>query len=204
MTAFYTAAGGDRRRLPAAASGSAGAAQGFRRAPRVGPPPVLSAGAAPVPVPEAPRPARVGRPVSQQQPSCPPPVRRDPVRHGILWSPELMDWLYQCRSSGVAVAVLARALGCTTQTVFTQFRRDPRGIPGAPLPVQPGKRISPREFARWGRGRAEDMPAEVLAREVSRRQYPPVGPLTRLFPRHRIGRPLDLADDPDWEGDAGT
>lgn len=131
MTAFYTAAGGDRRRLPAAASGSAGAAQGFRRAPRVGPPPVLSAGAAPVPVPvpvpEAPRPARVGRPVSQQKPSCPPPVRRDPVRHGILWSPELMDWLYQCRSSGVAVAVLARALGCTTQTVFTQFRRDPRG-----------------------------------------------------------------------------
>lgn len=225
MTAFFTAAGGDRRRLSmsASASGPAAAPRSFRRSPRVAAPPL--------PSPALPNSAQfgsglsgsalsgftesgsgasgqgrgAGRPRMTQLPPPPPPVQRDARGQTIVWTPDLVDWLYHCRENGFAVAQLARFLGCSTQTVFTRFHRDPRGVPG----VEQGPeqtRITPREFARWGRGRAEDMPADVLAREVGRgRAFPPVGPLTRLSPRRPAGPALDLATD--WwmwmEGEAG-
>lgn len=220
MTAFFTAAGGDRRRLSmsAPASGPAAAPRSFRRSPRVAAPPL--------PGPVQPHPALsgsglagsalsgsglagspesgsgasgqargAGRPRMTQLPPPPPPVQRQGRGRIILWTPDLVDWLYRCREQGFAVAQLARLLRCSTQTVFACFHRDPRGLPG----VEQGPeqiRITPREFARWGRGRAEDMPAEVLAREIGRdRAFPPVGPLTRLSPRRTVGRALDVMPD---------
>ncbi|WP_019644126.1 hypothetical protein [Novispirillum itersonii] len=201
MTAFNTAAGGDRLRLPTSVHSPGGRA--FRRSPRVGPPPLPAvppcradrSGGAVAGDPEQGARARAGRPASSAVPPPPPPVRRDPVRNTIDWSQDLVDWLYACRIDGIPVAVLARTIGCSTQTVFTQFHRDPRGVPEPASRTR--QRVSPRDFVRWGRGLAEDMPAEVLEREV-RRVRPgtaPVGPLTRLTPRPRIGRALDFSDD---------
>lgn len=200
MTAFFTAAGGDRRRMPASVPASTVVVRAVRRSPRVGPPPLPASSSSLSSPPGLSAPVGPGRPVILQVPPPPPPVRRDPQRRTILWTPELMDWLYQCRESGFAVTVLACTLGCTTQTVFSRFHSDPRGVPGMQRVIHQA-RVTPRDFARWGRGRAEDMPADVLAREVGKgRSYPPVGPLTRLLPRQPVGRRLDLS--PEWDGEA--
>lgn len=126
-----------------------------------------------------------------------PEVRRGTRKNSIDWSPALVDWLYACRRDGVTVADLARGVGCSTQTVFTVFNRDPRGVPAVDLRVvctqqeTPRRRrgITPEAFAAWGKGKAQDMVFRPMRRVAA-----VVGPFTRIEPRRTIGRPLSLED----------